>query len=190
MNTKQLTFDIITDGNIEACRDLCNELMAFQRSKAVIAPECFDGMTFDTRMQKSWDRALAKQLILVKDGHTAVAYVLSTIEKVVDRAGPIPAWAPKSAEPAKGFYPDWPMPPKIGCLNNLYCREAYRGQGLGTKLCDMALAWLEGFPDVDLTWVYISNGNDRVLDFYLRHGFNYSHEVFGGFIKAAFRFRQ
>ena len=187
MNT--LTFQTITDGDIEPCRDLCNELMAFQQSKAIIAPECFDGMNFDTRMKKSWNNAQAKQVILVRDGGTPVGYVFSTIEKVADKEGPIPAWAPKSDNPVRGFYPDWPMPPKIGCLSNLYCRDAYRGLGLGSTLCEMAMNWLDSFPDVDLTWVYISNGNDAALDFYLRHGFTYSHEVFGGFIKAAYRYK-
>ena len=41
---KSITVEIVEDGNIEQCRELCNELMAFQKSKAVIAPEVFDLM--------------------------------------------------------------------------------------------------------------------------------------------------
>lgn len=51
-DVKNITFEIVTDGNIEHCRDLCDELMAFQKSMAVIAPEQFDGMSFDTRLKK------------------------------------------------------------------------------------------------------------------------------------------
>ena len=48
--------------------------------------------------------------------------------------------------------------------------------------------WLESFADVNLTFIYISNGNDEALNFYLSRGFTYSHDVFGGFIKAVYKF--
>lgn len=46
-----LTYEFITDDQIEYCRDLCNELMIFQKSKAYIKSELFDSMDFDTRHQ-------------------------------------------------------------------------------------------------------------------------------------------
>jgi hypothetical protein len=52
-----LKYEIITDEEIEYCRDLCNELMAFQKSKAHITPELFDHMNFDTRMIPSINSA-------------------------------------------------------------------------------------------------------------------------------------
>lgn len=86
-----------------------------------------------------------------------------------------------------GFYPEWvSLPQNIGCLSNLYLREAYRGIGLGTKLFNMTMEWLASFPDVNLAFVYISNGNDAALRFYLDHGYTFSHDVFGGFIQAAY----
>ncbi len=186
-----LTIEVVKDGNIEQCRELCNELMAFQKSKAFMAPEVFDLMNFDTRMKSSFEEALVSQTIVAKDKGVPIGYVFSTIEQVEGVDGPFPDWAPKgNGEMIRGFYPDWPdLPEKAGCLSNLYFRDGYRGLGLGTKMLGMAMEWLESFPDVDLTFVYISNGNDAALKFYLDHGFTYSHEVLGGFIRAAYKFK-
>ena len=97
----------------------------------------------------------------------------------------MPDWVRCSSD-AIGFYPNWlELPRKVGCLNNLYLRENYRCLGIGTKMLEMSLKWLEN--TVDLIFVYISNGNDDALDFYIKHGFTFSHEVFGGFIKAAYK---
>ncbi len=185
---KDITIGIVRDGNIEQCRDLCDELMAFQKAKATISPECFDSMNFDTRMKRSWQHALDRQLIVAKDGDIPVGYVFSTIESVGEGRDAIPDWAPK-VENGKGFYPDWPdFPSKVGCLSNLYLRDGYRHIGLGSKLFDLAMEWLESFMDVPVVFIYISNGNDEALDFYLKRGFTFSHDVFGGFIKAVYTF--
>lgn len=184
-----ITIEVVTDGNIEQCRELCNELMTFQKSKATLAPEAFDTMNFDTRMKKSFEHALASQVVVVKDNGIPVGYVFSTIDLIEEQNGSIPDWAPvEDLETCKGFYPEWvQLPKKIGCLNNLYIRDEYRAMKLGSKLFDMSMAWLESFADVDLIFVYVSNGNDAALHFYLSRGFTYSHDVFGGFIKAVYK---
>lgn len=75
----EFKYEIITDEEIEYCRDLCNELMAFQKSKAHITPELFDHMNFDTRMVPSVKSALHNYTVIVKDGEKIVAYVYSNI---------------------------------------------------------------------------------------------------------------
>jgi len=65
MNIK---YEIIPDENIECCRDLCNELMVFQKSKARIKPELFNNMNFDTRMIPSMKRAIHNYIVFAKDG--------------------------------------------------------------------------------------------------------------------------
>lgn len=184
-----IKIEIVTDGNIEPCRELCNELMAFQQSRAVMAPEVFDWMNFDTRMRRSYDSALHKQVLIARDGGVPVGYAFSTIDEIEPGDDRLPAWAPnQNLNAIKGFYPDWvEFPKKIGFLSNLYLRDGYRSMGLGKKLFEQSMDWLESFPDVDLLIVYVSNGNEEALDFYLKHGFTYSHEVFGGFIKAVYR---
>lgn len=189
---ENITIEVVKDRNLEQCRDLCNELMAFQKSKATIAPESFDTMNFDTRMKKSYENALDKQVIVVKDNGVPVGYVFSTIDKIENSKSSIPNWAPvEDRENTKGFYPDWEdLPNKVGCLNNLYLREDYQGMGLGSKLFQMSMEWLESFSDVDLVFIFVSNGNDEALKFYLDRGFTFSHDVFGGFIKAVYKFKK
>jgi ribosomal protein S18 acetylase RimI-like enzyme len=186
-----ITIEILKDGNIEQCRELCNELMAFQKSKAAIAPEIFDMMNFETRMKKSYENALDSQVIVVKDNGIPVGYVFSTIDNIENSKDSYPAWAPKDDnENSRGFYPAWDnLPNKIGCLNNLYLRDEYRNMRLGSRLFEMAMEWLESFPDVDLVFIYVSNGNDAALNFYLSRGFTFSHDVFGGFIKATYKLK-
>jgi len=188
---ESIILEPVNGGNIGLCRDLCNELMAFQKAQATFAPECFDMMSFDTRMKKSFESAQRSHVLIAKDNCVPAGYVFSTIDNVTesDRAA-YPDWAPK-VENGVGFYPDWlKLPQKIGCLSNLYLREKYRSTGLGAKLFDAAMLWLESFEDVDLSFVFISNGNKNALDFYLKHGFTHSHEVFGGFITAAYRVKK
>lgn len=185
---KTFTFETVKPEDIQQCKELCNELMAFQKAKAIIYPENFSFMNFDTRMKKSHEKALDSQTIIVKDNGIPFGYVFSTIDlvEIGDKAA-APDWAPK-AENSLGFYPEWvEVPQKIGCLSNLYLKDEYRKMGLGLKLFEMTMAWLESFSDVNLIFVYISNGNADALSFYLNHGFTFSHEVFGGFIHAAYK---
>lgn len=178
-----ITIETINDGNIEPCRLLCDELMAFQKSKARLYPQAFDTMTFETRMKKSYENALEKHVAVVRDNEIPVGYVFSTINIVQEKErGYMPDWAPKNGN-VTGFYPDWvELPQKIGCLSNLYLRDGYKGMGFGSTLTNMAMDWFSSFEDCKLVFVYISNGNDAALDFYTKKGFTYSHEVFGGFI--------
>ena len=189
---ENIPIEVVKDGNIEQCRELCNELMAFQKAKATMAPEAFDTMNFDTRMKKSYEGALESQVVVVKDNGVPVGYVFSTIENVENGKGSLPKWAPvEEGENWIGFYPEWvALPRKIGCLNNLYLLEQYQGMGIGSKLFDMAMEWLESISDVELVFIYVSNGNDEALDFYLKRGFDFSHDVFGGFIKAVYKLKK
>lgn len=173
-----ITIEVVKDGNIEQCRELCNELMAFQKSKATIEPERFDTMSFETRMKKSYESSLENQVIVVKDNGIPVGYAFSTVEDTEGNKG-------------SGLHPEWDnIPKKIGCLSNLYFRDKYRGLGLGSKMFEMSMEWLESFQDVDLIFIYVSNGNDAALKFYLSRGFTFSHDVWGGFIKAVYKFKK
>ena len=184
----EITIESLKDGNIELCRDLCNELMKFQQMKAHILPEVFNFMNFDTRMKASYESSLANEVIIVKDDGVPVGYSYVNIELVENVKSELPEWFPMKDDNMKGFYPEWlTFPQKVGCLSNLYLKEGYRKSGLGAKLFDMSMEWLESFDDVSLIFIYISNGNDDAYHFYLKHGFTYSHDVFGQFIKAVYK---
>ena len=171
---KNIAIEILGEEDIEQCRELCGELMAFQKSKAFMKPERFDGMNFDTRMKKSWESALEKHAAIAKDGAIPVGYVFSTVESAEGMKNSSFRLLPDTA----GY------PERIGCLSNLYIRDGYRGSGLGSRLFDISMEWLESFPYMELIYIFISNGNGEAMDFYLKHGFSYSHDVLGGFIQA------
>ena len=76
MNLKS---EVITEEKISLCRDLCNELMTFQKSKAHITPERFDSMNFETRMIPSAKSAIHNFIVIVKDHEEIVGYVYSNV---------------------------------------------------------------------------------------------------------------
>ena len=75
----RIKYEIIPNDKTHYCRDLCNELMIFQKSKAQINPEMFDSMNFDTRMLPSIKSAIHNYIVVVKDDDKIVGYVYSNI---------------------------------------------------------------------------------------------------------------
>lgn len=53
---------------------------------------------------------------------------------------------------------------------------------------EMSMEWFESFEDIDLTFIYVSNGDDAALKFYLSRGFTFSNDVWGGFISQSVYF--
>lgn len=190
MNYGEITYREITDGNVEICRDLCNALMAHQADNGLLHPEVLRAMSFDTRLKPAFEQAEEKQLMVAFDGSEPVGYVFSSagLETEASKEAK-PAWAAGlSGVHEKGLYPDWlPVPGKVGCLNNLYVLPEYRGRHIASALCDRAMHWLRSVPEINSIFVFISNGNDSVMDFYKNYGFKYSHDVFGGFITAYYQ---
>jgi len=45
----KIDFDIISEDNIICIKDLCNDLMDYQKSRAYLHPELFDNMCFETK---------------------------------------------------------------------------------------------------------------------------------------------
>lgn len=167
-----LKFEIISDEEIDSCRDLCNELMAFQKSKAYITPERFDSMNFESRMVPSVKNALQNYTVIVKDGEKIVAYVYSNI-------------SPKEAysnDFATFFDLSSVSNNNVGCLSQFYIKEEYRKYGIGSKLFNMSMDWLKQYEDVDDYFIFVSNGNTNALEFYKAKGFDVSHNILDGFI--------
>jgi GNAT superfamily N-acetyltransferase len=167
-----LKYEIIPEEKMELCRDACNELMSFQKSKAYISPERFDSMNFDTRMVPSVNKAIDNYIVVVKDDDKIVGYVYSNI-------------SPKetySNEFATFFDLSSVRKNNVGCLSQFYIKEEYRQYGVGSTLFNMSMEWLKQFDDVDDYFIFVSNGNDNALEFYQRKGFAVSHVILDGFI--------
>jgi GNAT superfamily N-acetyltransferase len=167
-----LIYEVISEEEIESCRDLCNELMVFQKSKAFIKPELFDNMNFDTRMVPSIKSAIYNYIVIVKDEEKIVGYVYSNI-------------SPKetySNEFATFFDLSTVAGENVGCLSQFYIQEEYRQYGVGSVLFNMSMQWLKQFDDIEDYFIFVSNGNNNALEFYKRKGFSVSHEILDGFI--------
>jgi len=126
-------YEVISEKDIDCIKDLCNELMAYQKSKAYIHPEFFDNMRFETRVIPSVKSAKANFAIIAKDGDEIVGY-------------------------------------------------AYPNTGIVTVLFNKSMEWLNLFEDIKDHFIFVSNGNDNALKFYLNKGFKISHEILDGFI--------
>jgi hypothetical protein len=72
-------YEVISEDNVVCIKGLCNDLMAYQKSKAHIRPELFDNMCFETRMIPSLKNAKANYIIVAKDDHEIVGYAYSNI---------------------------------------------------------------------------------------------------------------
>ncbi|MCF6137696.1 GNAT family N-acetyltransferase [Pseudalkalibacillus berkeleyi] len=167
-----ITYEIVKDEDIECCRELCNNLMKFQQSKAHYRPELFDTMNFDTRMVPSVKNAKHNYTVVAKDGDQPVAYVYSNVSAKENYDNDFATFFDVSS--VKNEY--------VGCLSNFYIEEGYRDRGIGTVLFNKSLNWLKDFPEVEDYFVFVSNGNAQALEFYKRKGFAYSNEVLDGFI--------
>lgn len=168
----KLTYEVIPEEKIEDCRDLCNDLMAFQKSKAYITPDLFDNMNFDTRLLPSLKSAKHNYTVAVKDNDKFVGYVYSNI-------------SPKEAysnDFATFFDLNSVRGKDVGCLSQFYIKEGYRKYGVGSVLFNMSMKWLKQFDDVEDYFIFVSNGNDNALEFYQRKGFSVSHDILDGFI--------
>jgi len=167
-----IQFEIIPDDRIECCRELCNELMSYQKSKAIVKPELFDGMNFETRLFSSVTKATHNRTVVAKADDNIVGYVYTNV-------------SPKevySNEFATFFDLNSVQASHVGCLSQFYLRKQFRQYGIGTKLFRMSMDWLGQFKNVEDYFIFVSNGNDHALEFYKRKGFTYSHDLLDGFI--------
>lgn len=156
----------------DCCRELCNELMVFQKSKAQIKPELFDNMNFDTRMVPSMKRAIYNHIVVAKDDDEEIGYAYSNISPKEVYTNDFATFFDFSS--VKGN--------NVGCLSNFYIKKQYRKHGIGSVLFDMSMKWLNQFDDVDDRFIFVSNGNDHALEFYKRKGYIVSHKILDGFI--------
>jgi GNAT superfamily N-acetyltransferase len=167
-----LTYEVIPAENAASCRDLCNELMAYQKSKAKIKRELFNTMNFDTRMIPSIEKASHNYIVIVKDGAEAVGYVYTNVSPKETYANDF----------ATFFDLTTVKKDQVGCLSQFYLKDGYRDKGIGSVLFQMSMDWLKQVQEVEDYFVFVSNGNDEALQFYKRKGFTVSHDILEGFI--------
>jgi GNAT superfamily N-acetyltransferase len=170
-------YAVISNDQISCIKELCNELMAYQKSVAYLHTELFDGMNFETRMIPSVKSARANFLVVAKDEQEIVGYAYSNI-------------APKqiytndfATLQCDAFFDfDSVKTDDIGCLSQFYIRDGYRNLGIGSVLFEKSMEWLNSFKAINDLFIFVSNGNDHALKFYQAKGFKISHQILDGFI--------
>jgi GNAT superfamily N-acetyltransferase len=170
-------YEVISEDNINCIKELCNELMAYQKSISYIHTELFDGMNFETRMIPSVKSAQANFLVVAKDDQEIVGYAYSNI-------------APKqiytndfATLQCESFFDfDSVKTDDVGSLSQFYLKDGYRNMGIGSVLFKKSMDWLNSFNSINDLFIFVSNGNDNALKFYLGKGFKISHQILDGFI--------
>ena len=106
-NHGEISYNEITDGNVEVCRELCNALMAHQADQGLLHPEVLRAMNFDSRLKPGFEATEEKQLFVAFDGSKPVGYVFSSagLETEASKTAR-PTWAEGlSGIHETGFYP-------------------------------------------------------------------------------------
>jgi GNAT superfamily N-acetyltransferase len=165
-------YEVISDDSIICIKDLCNELMAYQKSKSYIHSELFDDMSFETRMIPSVKSAKNNYILVAKDDNKIVGYVYSNISSKETYSNQF----------ATFFDLDSVKNDEVGCLSQFYITEGYRNIGIGTVLFKKSMDWLNSFKSISDSFIFVSNGNDNALKFYQGKGFKISHQILDGFI--------
>jgi len=170
-------YEVISDDNIICIKDLCNELMSYQKSKAYIHPEWFDNMCFETRLIPSVKSAKANFFIIAKDDNEIVGYAYSNICPKHAYSGGF-----ATLDPVDFFDFDSVKCRDVGCFSQFYIKESYRKTGIGTVLFKECMDWLNSFKLINDLFIFVSNGNDNALKFYQNKGFKVSHQILDRFI--------
>ena len=68
-----------------------------------------------------------------------------------------------------------------GNLKLFYLEDAYRGKGVGSKLFEDAMAFIEAHQPEEIL-IYVSNGNEQGLNFYTSKGFRYKSMFMDGMV--------
>ncbi|MBM7616055.1 GNAT family N-acetyltransferase [Alkaliphilus hydrothermalis] len=173
----KIHYEVISQNDISTIKNLCNELMAYQQSKAHIHPEWFDNMSFETRLAPSVKGAKENFIIIAKDGDVVVGYAYSNITSKYIYSGGF-----ATLDPVDFFDFDSVEGEDVGCLSQFYIKDEYRGAGIGSVLFERSMDWLKSFNSIKDFFIFVSNGNDGALKFYQNKGFSVSHQILDGFI--------
>lgn len=172
-----ISYEIVSEDNAVLIKGLVDELMEFQKSKAYIHKEFFDGMSFETRMPPALKSASENFIVAARDGEELIGYAYSTIapkEIYADNFATLKCHAFFDFDSVKTDV--------VGCLSQFFIKEDYRCRGIGSELFNRSMEWLGSHKDIKDIFIFVSNGNENALKFYLSKGFKVSHDILDGFI--------
>jgi GNAT superfamily N-acetyltransferase len=171
-----IRYEVLKEQDASEIKDLCNGLMAYQKSKSSIHPEFFDAMCFETRLLPALKSAEVNFIIAAMDENQFVGYAYSNIASKRIYTND---FATLKCESFFDF--DSVQGENVGCLSQFYIKDGYRSKGIGSVLFERSMDWLKA-QNVNDLFIFVSNGNRQALKFYLDKGFYFSHEIMDGFI--------
>jgi GNAT superfamily N-acetyltransferase len=172
-----ITYSVIQESEVACIKDLVNDLMSYQKSVASIHPEFFDGMSFDTRVPPALRSARLNHIAIAKDDESVVGYAYSTIANKSIYSGGF------ATLQCNAFFDFNSVEGKeVGSLSQFYIKDDYRNSGIGSKLYEISMDWLNSFEFIKDIFIFVSNGNENAMRFYLNKGFMESHTILEGFI--------
>lgn len=173
-----IRFEVIPVEEITCIKELCNDLMAYQKAKAHIHPEWFDNMSFETRVLPSVKGARENYVIAaIDEKDEIIGYAYSNISPKVTYSSGFATLAPVDFFDFSSVKGE-----DVGCLSQFFIKEGYRDQGIGSELFDKSMEWLGSFGSIEDIFIFVSNGNDSALKFYMDKDFRISHRILDGFI--------
>lgn len=170
-------YETLTLETLQVVQPLCDALMAYQKNQATLHPEWFDGMNYATRMVPAYKAALENHMIVAYDGDRPIGYAYSNICSKTTYSGGFATLAPVDFFDFSTVEGN-----EVGCLSQFYLMPEYRGTGIGSALFNQSMDWLNNFPQIKDTFIFVSNGNTPAFDFYQHKGFKHSHDILEGFI--------
>ena len=145
--------------DVEVIRPLVDQLFKLQAERADEKwKQILSSMTIESRLHPDFEAEVFPyadtQLIMVKDMDTNryVGFAYS----VMDRD-------------------------QKGNLKLYYLEEAYRGKGIGSKMFEDAMTFIEAHQPEE-TLIYVSDGNEQALNFYKSKGFKFKSLVWDGMV--------
>jgi GNAT superfamily N-acetyltransferase len=130
---------------LDKVKDLWQKLNSYHCERSEYFKQHYLGMTFERRkadlQKKAEGGELRVDLAFDEVSGKAIAYIVSTINSV-----------------------------KVGEIESVFVEESYRRMGVGAKLMQSALAWMNERGAVEKT-VEVSFGNESAWGFYGRFGF-------------------
>lgn len=172
-----IEYEVISETEVTVIRDLCNDLMKYQKSKAIVHPEFFDSMCFESRVLPSLKSAKANYVVVARDDDEIIGYAYSTVAPKLTYSG---GFATLQCDAFFDF--DSVKYEDVGSISQFYLKPGYRNRGVGSELFNMSMEWLETFDSIEDIFIFVSNGNDKALEFYVDKGFDVSHQILDGFI--------
>lgn len=138
-----ITYLEIKESDFNRIEGMWKELILFLQNRSRAFKEEYENKTFDKRMSPFYKKIEGgcSRLVVAVCDGVDIAYCLSSITSDL-----------------------------IGEIDSLYINDSYRGHGIGAYLIEDAFAFFDSHDTVD-DIVMASEGNESVLKFYEKYGF-------------------